>query len=58
MLTMQLLSASFGRPSVYAPWILSFSFPLGAIIALQRYRHWMQASTRASVTVAPPDSDA
>ena len=40
LFTMQLFSAGMVRPSPYAPWILSFSFPIGAFIALQRYRKW------------------
>lgn len=43
LLTMPLFSASVVRPSAYAPWLLSFSFPIGALVALQRYRRWRQS---------------
>ncbi len=55
MLTMQLFSSTFARPNAYAPWILSFSFPLGAIVALQRYRQWKLASTRTILPAAAPE---
>jgi hypothetical protein len=64
LLTMQLFSASMVRPSVYAPWLLSFSFPIGALVALQRYRQRRelielitetQASVRQTVLTIPPD---
>jgi hypothetical protein len=39
----QLFGASAVRPSEFAPWILSFSFPIGAIVALSRYRSYLES---------------
>lgn len=39
----QLLGASAVRPGEFAPWILSFSFPIGAIVALSRYRGFLDS---------------
>jgi hypothetical protein len=49
MIFVQLFAASAVRASEFAPWILSFSFPLGAIVALARYRSYL-ASSRTPVT--------
>jgi len=48
--TVQLFSASIVRPTEFAPWLLSFSFPVGALIALERYRRWRARSDTAAVT--------
>ena len=47
LVTVQLFSAAVVRPSVYAPWVLSFSFPIGAFFALQRYLKWRDPITDA-----------
>lgn len=39
-LSFELFGAGFVRGAPAAPWILSFSFPLGAAIAFERYRRW------------------
>lgn len=36
----QLFSAGALRMEPFAPWIVTFAFPLGAIVALSRYRDW------------------
>jgi hypothetical protein len=43
LFSVQLLGASAVRPSEFAPWILSFSFPIGAIVALSRYRSFLES---------------
>ncbi len=45
LVNLQLLGASFLRPSVYAPWVLSVSLPLGALYIIGRYHRgrWRQA---------------
>jgi len=43
LFSVQLLGASAVQPSEFAPWILSFSFPIGAIVALGRYRSFLQS---------------
>jgi hypothetical protein len=55
LFTVQLLAASAVRPSEFAPWILSFSFPVGAIVALDRYRRWRERGGAAGRT-APLDT--
>jgi hypothetical protein len=44
MVFLQLFGASVVRPSEFAPWVVSFSFPLGAIVALSRYRSHVESS--------------
>jgi hypothetical protein len=51
LFSVQLLGASAVRPSEFAPWILSFSFPIGAIVALSRYRSFLE-SLKAPTTPA------
>ncbi|HST60927.1 MAG TPA: hypothetical protein VLK84_19650 [Longimicrobium sp.] len=45
LINFQLLGAGFLRPSVYAPWVLSVSLPLGALYIIGRYHRgrWRQA---------------
>lgn len=49
LLHVQLLSAGAMRPGPFAPWVLTFAFPLGAILGLAFYRFWP-----AAVTSPPP----
>ena len=62
LLRVQLFSAGAVRASEFAPWILSFSFPVGTLVALERYRKWRaerNASTLAAVVTDPtPPSEA
>lgn len=44
-------AAGFSKLAPVAPWILTFAFPIGAILALSRYRAW-----RAAPTVEPSPS--
>ena len=50
LIHLQLLSAGFRKMGPYAPWLVSFSLPLGAAIALDRRRRALR-TLRAS---APP----
>ncbi|HWA57908.1 MAG TPA: hypothetical protein VG692_11685 [Gemmatimonadales bacterium] len=43
LLTLQLFSAGFQRVSNYAPWIISVSFPFGAMLAWRRILAWRRA---------------
>lgn len=40
VLSVLLLGAGVMRGAPAAPWIVSFSFPVGALIAFERYRRW------------------
>jgi len=40
LLNVQLLSAGAIESGPYAPWVLKLAFPLGAVIALPKYRSW------------------
>ena len=42
--TVQLFSASIVRPNAFAPWVLSISLPLGAILAWRRYLKWKRSA--------------
>jgi hypothetical protein len=61
LISVQLFGGSFVRASEFAPWILAFSFPIGAIVALQRYRSYL-ASLKPPVAPEsleqPPSSQA
>lgn len=48
-----LAGAGFMRPSVVAPWILTFAIPIGALWALQRYHHWRRAAIAPPSNLAP-----
>ena len=48
LIFVQLFAASAVRASEFGPWILSFSFPIGAIVALGRYRSYL-ASPKAPI---------
>lgn len=50
---MRLFGASVSKGGYFAPWILSFSFPLGAIMAWERYRRWRG---RPGIVPAPADA--
>ena len=58
----QLFAASAVRPNEFSPWVLSFSFPLGAVIALSRYRSWWSSGREVAPplesTTAPPSAEA
>jgi hypothetical protein len=51
LVSVQLFGGSFIRASEFAPWVLSFSFPIGAIVALNRYRSFLE-SLKAPTTPA------
>jgi|SRR5690348_8207558 len=40
LFNVQLLSTGAIESGPYAPWVLKFAFPLGAVIALEKYRSW------------------
>ena len=40
----QLFSAAVMRAGPVAPWVLTFALPVGALVALQRYRRWRTTS--------------
>ena len=54
----QLLSAGFKKMGPYAPWLISFSLPLGAVIALEKRRRALR-TLRASApsTTLEPSND-
>ncbi|HEX7980699.1 MAG TPA: hypothetical protein VF461_18995 [Gemmatimonadaceae bacterium] len=62
LVTVQLLSGAAVQASAYAPWVISFSFPIGAIVALDRFRRWNAGRTvavpAAVVADASPPSEA
>lgn len=39
-LTIQFFSSAAAESGPYAPWVLTFAVPLGALIALSKYRGW------------------
>jgi hypothetical protein len=43
LISVQLFGGSFVRAGEFAPWILSFAFPIGAIVALSRYRSYLDS---------------
>jgi hypothetical protein len=45
LLRAQLFTTGAVRASPYAPWILTFTFPVGAILALRR---WKRSAARAA----------
>ena len=45
--TVVVFSAGFQRASVYAPWIISVAFPLGAVLAWQRLLAWRRTPRAA-----------
>jgi hypothetical protein len=51
---LQLFGAGVVRPSEFAPWVVSFSFPLGAILAL--FRYWRRRADLDALD-APAASD-
>jgi hypothetical protein len=53
-ITVMLLSGAVMRAGPVAPWTLSFAFPLGAVLALRRYRGW-RASSATPTTDATTD---
>jgi hypothetical protein len=53
IVTVQLFAASAVRANEYAPWILSFSVPIGALIALARYRQWKSESSASAAGTTP-----
>jgi hypothetical protein len=62
LFTVQLFSASAVRPSEFAPWLISFSFPVGALVALERYRRWRARNeavgVAADLTERAPSTEA
>lgn len=44
LLNVQLFGAGALRVGPAAPWVITFSFPMGALIALRRYRAWRRAA--------------
>ena len=48
--SLQFLSASIGRIGLVGPWWVSVSFPLGAIVALQRRQQALTASIPPTTT--------
>lgn len=52
----QVFSAAALRAGPVAPWILTFAFPLGAMLALRRYRRWRTLD--AEPAPVPPGPDA
>ncbi len=58
LLQVQLPSASFVRAGPAAPWIFSFAIPVGAMIAMTRYRDWRTSTLQAAPIPpsAPQDS--
>jgi hypothetical protein len=52
LLTAQLLGAGYTRAGPYAPYFFSFSIPLGAAMALDRYRRWRRQRVPLAVPVA------
>jgi hypothetical protein len=40
-----LLSSSVMRPGAYASWVVSFAFPVGAMLALQRRRRALRSAS-------------
>ena len=62
LFTVQLFSAGAVRASEFAPWILAFSFPVGTLIALERYRKWRAERNSSApatvVTDSTPPSEA
>lgn len=55
-LHVQLLSAGFVRAGSAAPWILSFGVPIGALVALSRYRRWRDCRATATVPSSVPQA--
>lgn len=49
----QLLSAGALQSGPFAPWIVTFAFPLGAIVALYKYRDWKHQSESSSASPSP-----
>jgi len=43
ILSIQLLGAGFAKAGLYAPWVVSFAAPLGAIVFLTRRSEWLAA---------------
>jgi hypothetical protein len=52
-ISVQLFSASVQAAGLYAPWILSVSFPLGAVVFFARRRRWDDGPAGGEL---PPDS--
>lgn len=48
----QLFSAGALQMGPFAPWIVTFSFPLGAIVALSKYRDWRNRFTEHDASPA------
>ena len=51
----QLLSAGFTKHGPYAPWVISFSLPLGAAIALERRRRVLRTIAASEGPLEPSD---
>ena len=49
---LQLFSAAALQAGPFAPWIVTFSFPLGAIVALSKYRDWRNRLAEHDATLA------
>lgn len=45
-LSLQVFAVSFGHNGPYAPWIITFAVPVGALISLNRYHVWASQSVR------------
>lgn len=56
----QLFSAAALQSGPFAPWIVTFAFPLGALVALQKYRSWRHRSVEhdSSATSSGPSPEA
>ena len=52
LLSVQLLGAGYTRAGPYAPYFFAFSIPLGAAMALDRYRKWKKKGIPLSVPIA------
>lgn len=48
LLTIQLFAAGAVATGPYAPWVLNFALPLGAMAALAKFRSWRRLSDRAA----------
>lgn len=57
LLQVLLFGGAFLRMAPAAPWVLSFGFPIGAMIALRRWREW-KATPAAPVDGAPAPAPA
>ena len=54
-LSLPILVGSIGRGDILGPWIVAFSLPIGALVALLRRRHVLQIQRKPAVT--PDRSD-